>query len=115
MKHLMSYLRLVYPPISNQEGDWLFKVDAVKETTKTSKFYMMGHREELFFVEERFNSLECCIQFKLKMGDVISPMITYSLDKEIMYMVEHEIEIEAELGNKLIRIRDSNNNDNVLI
>lgn len=113
MKHLISQLRLVYPPISNQEGDWLSEVEAVKEITKTSKFYMMGHREELFFIEEEFTP-EGCIQIKIKMGDIISPLISYNLNKEIMHMVKHDMEIEAELGNKLIRIRDSNNHENVL-
>lgn len=113
MKHLISQLRLVYPPISNQEGDWLSEVEAVKEVTKTSKFYMMGHREELFFIEEEFTQ-EGCIQFKIKMGDIISPLISYSLNKEVMQMAEHEMEIEVELGNKLMRIRDSKNHENVL-
>lgn len=115
MKHLISHLRLVYPPISNQEGDWLSDVDEVKEMTRTSKFYMMGHREELFFIEEDFNPLDCSIQFKIKMGNIISPMISYSLKKVIMYMSENEMELEAEIGNKLIRIRDGNDKDNVLI
>lgn len=48
VRHLINKLQLVYPPISNQEGVWLWEVEAVRESVKASKLYMIGHREELF-------------------------------------------------------------------
>lgn len=42
-------LELVYPPISNQEGDWLYDEAKACHIVKDSKLYMIGQRKELFF------------------------------------------------------------------
>lgn len=39
MKELKINLELVYPPISNQEGEWLWEDKEVRECVKRSKLY----------------------------------------------------------------------------
>jgi len=63
----MSELRLVYPPISNQEGDWLASDEEVKDQVKESKFYMIGQRKELLFVDFSYDENARVFHFKLKM------------------------------------------------
>lgn len=101
MRYLVNSLQLVYPPISNQEGDWLWEVKEVREIVKSSKIYMIGHREELFF--EEVNFVNGVITFKLKMGDIVSPKIYYSMEP-ILESLDDGGEVIAELGPKLIRI-----------
>ena len=45
----INTLRLVYPPISNQEADWLSESDSFRKYVSSSKIYMIGHREEIQF------------------------------------------------------------------
>ncbi len=45
----ISALRLVYPPISNQEAAWLLKVPEVEAIMRRSDLYMIAGREELHF------------------------------------------------------------------
>ena len=46
---MFSYLELVYPPISNQEAEWLASDPSVAETLRQSDFYFIGMRSEAFF------------------------------------------------------------------
>ena len=47
MKSQINLLRLVYPPISNQEAEWLKDDPEVQECIKTSNLYMICQREEV--------------------------------------------------------------------
>lgn len=115
LRHLINSIQLVYPPISNQEGDWLWDLKEVREYFKSSKLYMIGHREELFFEDVTFHSTDSgLIRFKLKMGDIESPYIEYSLHRELEILVTNYEEVELEIGPKLIRIRESGNPANVI-
>lgn len=110
MKALNCELELVYPPISNQEGEWLWKDEEVREYVKSSKLYMIVHRKEIKFKDP------CCeakgfgiIKFKIIMGDIVSPEIELSIKFAMDYMSETGNSFDVELGDKLIRIIDSEN------
>lgn len=102
MKVLLNELKLVYPPFSNQLGDWLWKDKEVREYVKHSKLYMIGHREEIIFVDYNWNKDH--IFFKIKMGDRISPLIKMYLNNHIKYMIQNDIVLNIEMGKKIIRI-----------
>jgi hypothetical protein len=104
MRYLSNYLKLVYPPISNQEADWLSKDEDVRNIVKSSKLYMIGQREQLFFDDIEFHPIiNGLITFKLKMGDLISPRIYYSIYNELTHFNNEHDEILLEWGPKLIR------------
>lgn len=46
MKAQLNILKLVYPPISNQEAEWLKDDPEVRELLKQSNLYMIGQRGE---------------------------------------------------------------------
>jgi hypothetical protein len=45
----LNSLRLVYPPFSNQEGEWFKDDKEVVALLKTSNLYMIGRRQEVLF------------------------------------------------------------------
>jgi hypothetical protein len=49
MKTQLNVLKLVYPPISNQEAEWLKDDADVRDMLKISHLYMIGQRDEAFF------------------------------------------------------------------
>ena len=72
MSFLSCTLDLVYPPISNQEGEWFWKDEEVREYVKGSKLYMLVHREELKFQDIIFEELiKGVFRFKIKMGEFV--------------------------------------------
>lgn len=114
MRYLANYLKLVYPPISNQEADWLSSDLEVREIVKSSKLYMIGQRKEIFFVDiEPHPFLQGCITFRLQLEDVISPKIYYSIFTERFNFDDDDDEIQIELSNKLFRFT-LNNQDNII-
>ncbi|MNW32992.1 hypothetical protein D3C74_99450 [compost metagenome] len=114
MRYLLNHLQLVYPPISNQEGDWLWQDEEVRETVKNSKIYMIGHRQELFFEAVNFVPADGgLLAFQLKMGEVVSPLITYNIRTELVHLLKDDDEIDLEIGPKLIRFT-LNGSENVI-
>lgn len=114
MRYLSNYLRLVFPPLSNQGADWLWKDKEVRELVKESKLYMIGHREEVTF--ENFNvhqSASRFISFQLKMGDIVSPTIYYNAYEELTQFASEDDEVILEMGPHLIRFT-LNTADNVI-
>lgn len=112
MKYLINNLELVYPPISNQEAEWLSKDKDVRKIVESSKLYMIGQREEIFFDEIEFHPiLKGLISFRLKMGKLSSPKIFYSIYNKFSQFTNEDDEIQLEFGPKLIRatLNDSEN------
>ena len=107
MKHLINDLYLVYPPFSNQEGDWLWQDLEVRDFVKRSKLYMIVHREEIKFQEYQILFEEFgFIEFRLVIGEYTSPKLRIDLKDVMMYMADdkNEDEIDFELGDKLFRV-----------
>ncbi|NTX41440.1 hypothetical protein HUA78_44130 [Myxococcus sp. CA033] len=64
-KNLLSKLCLVFPPISNQEADWFWAVPEIREYVSSSKLYMLGQREEVFFSELNLDKTTSRLYFSL--------------------------------------------------
>ena len=107
MKALNIGLELVYPPISNQEGEWLWEDLEVREYVKRSQLYMIGHRKELKFADVEFVPIEFgIIKFKLVLDNIISPYISLSVRGMMQHLYATGNSIVLEAGDKLIRVRD---------
>jgi len=50
MKYHIHKLELVYPPISNQEAEWIKEDPEVQKEIKLSNLYMIGQKPESFFI-----------------------------------------------------------------
>lgn len=115
MRALNINLSLIYPPISNQEGEWLWKDKEVREYVKRSKLYMIGHRKELKFKDVNFIQIDFgVIKFKMELDDIISPTISLSAKSIMDYLCTTGNSILFEAGDKLIRIKDEET-DTVLL
>lgn len=112
MRSQIHYLELVYPPISNQESEWLKKDTESLDWFKRSKIYFIGQRVESKFIFENEDvvlmnlSLSGKINFSFKAGD--NEMFG-SIDLVELFKA-HDIpliefgDLDIELGDKLIRI-----------
>lgn len=109
MKVQLHILKLVYPPISNQEAEWLKDDPDVREELKYSNLYMIGQRAESKFdisqpAIEKINDL-WELPFKFCTGTAFSDT-TLDFKKLFKY---HDIdpkqyEIKIEIGDKMIRV-----------
>ena len=102
MKTQLNTLKLVYPPISNQEAEW-FRYDSdVEDVLKESNLYMIAQREEGKY------KFEDCI-------DLTIPVSLYNINTKLNGKInlneilkykkisKYNLEIEIELSEKLIR------------
>ena len=56
------------------------------------------------------------IRFQLKLGDIVSPFIELSVKKGMDFLSSYDgNEIEVELGDKIFRIVDARNKNNVIL
>lgn len=109
MKSQINILQLVYPPISNQEAEWLKDDQEVQEEIKNSNLYMICQRAEAFFkytsadITKHFTD-DGIFRFSLNTQD-----FSTSGEIDIFQLLKlHNVdlernEIEIELGPKLFR------------
>ena len=74
MKVQLHFLKLVYPPISNQEAEWLKEIPEVQEVIKHSNLYMIGQRHESKFIIDEHSVIpdftnEFSLNFTYSIGD----------------------------------------------
>jgi hypothetical protein len=108
MRTQLHYLELVYPPISNQEAEWLKGDPEVQQAIDNSNLYFIGQKPESFFAYdeaaiEKFDN-ERVIYFKYLMADLIGHV---ELDLHILLdsrQLPGNTEMDIELGEKYIRI-----------
>lgn len=103
-------MELVYPPISNQEAEWVKDIPEVQDQISRSNLYFIGQKPETFFefppeeeVERDIND-DSQLRFEVVCGDKKSSCI---LDIDAMhefYKVPTDVELEFEINSKLIRI-----------
>ena len=67
-KSKVSVLKLVYPPISNQEAVWLQDDPEVAEILKSSDFYMIVGRTEAKFTDVHVDEDENAITLAMNVG-----------------------------------------------
>ncbi|ANZ99333.1 hypothetical protein BFC22_04085 [Carnobacterium divergens] len=66
MRNVLCSVNLVFPPLSNQEADWLSKDKEVQEVLAQSKLYMLAQREEVFFDDFETDEKNETFSFYLK-------------------------------------------------
>lgn len=102
----LNFLKLVYPPISNQLAEWLSEVDSVRQYVMHSKFYMLAQRHEVFFSNYGINEDSQEFYFDLECSSVKVTGLSVSLNDLIGDFTE---EIEVEIGERHVRIWDVEN------
>jgi len=108
MKSQIAILKLVYPPISNQEAEWLKDDKDVQKEISNSNLYMICHRSETYFKLPDAKSLQLkpnsMIPFSIESSGIID---SGEIDVGRM-IVEQNIDlgkydIKMEIGEKLYR------------
>jgi hypothetical protein len=102
MKTAMNSLRLVYPPISNQEAEWLKKDKEVETLLRRSNLYMIAQRREARFVWDEdaiMNPVDGRIPFGFEIPGIAAGTGTLSIEKDVL----RSEEIIYEFGDKFVR------------
>ena len=95
-------LKLVYPPISNQEGEWLFENADVCEILRDSKLYVLAQREELLFDEYSVSDETHLFEFYLKCGSIRIGPVSMALDQ-----LELPSTFQVEIGPKSLKLKET--------
>ncbi|MCH7225045.1 hypothetical protein [Haloferula sp. A504] len=95
-------LKLVYPPITNQEGEWLYKVPEVRDILRSSKLYVLGQREELLFDECSVDEETRVLAFNLKCGGIQVGPVSLALDQ-----FDLPDTFQVEIGPRCFKVRKS--------
>jgi hypothetical protein len=103
--YLINSLQLQYPPISNQEAEWLKEDPEVVERMKRSRLYMIGQRRELLFDDPEFDhsSGRIKLAFRSHTGEVCRGEIALRTQEVISALMKGK-EVDVEAGPKMLRI-----------
>lgn len=110
MKVQLHFLKLVYPPISNQEAEWLKDIPEVQEEIRYSNLYMIAQRHESKFIINEHSVIpnfknDFLIKFTYSIGDFFADVsIDFSTILKYHNVDLDEVDLEFEFGEKLIRI-----------
>jgi len=97
-------LRLVYPPLSNQEAEWLTSDPDVEEILRNSDFYMIGARAEANFENITFDEKQGTIDFEFTVPEIGSDPVQISI-KELPDLEGRDWDsVEIEVGPKFVRL-----------
>lgn len=115
MRSQLHDLELVYPPISNQEAEWVKKDKKVLKELSKSNLYFIGQKPETFFSFDESSVMEKIeeeqrIYFKYHSGTLES---SGYIDLQVLLKRDNiaTINLEIELGEKLIRIWNCENSE----
>lgn len=75
----LTSLRLVYPPISNQEAVWVEDDEDVVELLRTSDFYMIGARAEAKFSDFDADPETQTLRLKVNIGNTWADEVELAL------------------------------------
>ncbi len=108
MRSQVHSLELVYPPISNQEAEWLKDDPLVEKEISKSHLYFIGQKPETFFhfddnVQEVLKK-EQKIYLTLKCGNTETTGYIDIIKICEPLKMDSESEIDIELGEKFIRL-----------
>ncbi len=101
MKSSINFLKLVYPPVSNQCAEWLWKDPVVREFVSRSKLYMLAQRQEVHFREYRIDEENRRFEFSLSCGDITRTGLSVRLEDLAIYS---EKDVEFEIGPQIFRM-----------
>ncbi len=109
MKSQMNILQLAYPPISNQEAEWVKDDPEVQEVLSHSNLYMICHRAEAFFEFAGEILLEILrlevIPFKIICNGAVDSGVFKLKELLESHNIDYDkFETEIETGPKLLRI-----------
>ena len=110
MKIQLHFLKLVYPPISNQEAEWLKDIPEVHGEIKHSNLYMIGQRHESKFIINETSLIsdfpnEFKLNFIYSIGDSVTDGTIDFLELIKYHNVNlDEVDLKFEFGEKLIRV-----------
>jgi len=93
VKFAINYLKLVYPPISNQVAEWLWDEPEVRDYVKHSKLYMLAQRHEILIDNFICSPESTHLEFDLTCGSIRLPSVKVSI-AELTRNYEGEIIIE---------------------
>ena len=106
MRASLNFLKLVYPPISNQFGEWLSEEAEVRQFVKRSKLYMLAQRHEVLFQNYRVDESSGKFCFDLSCGNTVASGLSVEI-AALQGDFEEEFEIQAgERSLKLLDCRD---------
>lgn len=96
-------LKLVYPPISNQEAEWITDDPGVEKALRKSNVYMIVSRAEAKFLDLKGNQKDTSLSFRFVIGDRTDDVqIAVAKLPAIASGPDKRLELEA--GEKIIRI-----------
>jgi hypothetical protein len=97
-------LRLVYPPISNQEAEWLMHDPVVKAELRQSNIYMIVSRAEAKFVDLHGNREDLTLSLTFTTGDGLSDEVHVRVG-ELPGVADADAKrLRLECGEKIIRV-----------
>lgn len=102
MKTAVNSLRLVYPPISNQEAEWLKNDKDVETLLRRSNLYMIAQRREARFVWDEaavMNPIDGRIPFVFEIPGVAVGSGSLSIELDVL----RSERIDYEFGEKFVR------------
>ncbi|MCR4377229.1 MAG: hypothetical protein NUV50_03935 [Rhodospirillales bacterium] len=97
-------LRLVYPPISNQEAEWLRHDSDVQDRLRESNFYMIGRRAEAKFENLQANLDDNTINFEFVTGSGIRDHVQIGINELPNVVANSTAHMEIESGPKFVRV-----------
>lgn len=65
----VHFLKLVFAPFSNQEGEWFWRDQEMRDLLSKSKLYMIGQRREVFFRNLSGSADGNLLTFDIECGD----------------------------------------------
>lgn len=100
----LSILRLVYPPISNQEAHWLAEDKEVEALLRQSDFYMIGARAEAKFLNLSVDTHTESVTFDFTVGKGFVDAVSISLRGLPAVAGNPGADLSVEAGDKILRI-----------
>jgi hypothetical protein len=105
MKTALNSLSLVYPPVSNQEAEWLKEDGEVERMLRRSDIYMIAQRREAKFVWRNHDAMDFGIfggqgiSFKFEIPGVASSDVELSIENEF----QNNNTVYYDVGDKYVR------------
>lgn len=108
MRAQLHHLELVFPPISNQEAEWVKSDADVKAAISNSNLYFIGQKPETYFTFEEDVQAKLLDDYKLHFNYITgSKKDSGYIDIEELYKFykhHNDLTLDIELGPKLIRL-----------
>jgi hypothetical protein len=103
---MMSTLKLVYPPVSNQEAEWVKSDPDVADLIRSSDFYLIGTRAEAVFDEVTVD-VDYRVTIRISIGEDLTDEVVLDAKvfaQDLLGRVPETISVD--LGPKVIRFYD---------